>query len=159
MKHGEITTTEKKRKCEKNVFPAGSPRVEESRPQTLRMNSFGQSRLGGDHCYSMKCIPLSTKWFAAAFFPFRGFCCRAPLSGGKRAPAACGEWCETWGMGAGRVDGGAMDGLHTLMTTLSQKSWSCGIGSKCAGCAWNPVPAPPSSSWLLSLGNDLWGQN
>lgn len=48
------------------------------------------------------------------------------------------------------------DIIHTLMTTLSQKSWSCGIGSKWACVPPKPRPAPPSSSWLLNLGNDLW---
>lgn len=43
----------------------------------------------------------------------------------------------------------------TLMTTRSQKSWSCGIGSKWAWPPPNPWPAPPSSSWLLNFGRDL----
>jgi len=57
--------------------------------------------------------------------------------------------------------------LLTLIVTLSQKSWSCGIGSNVAlpeQCwGWpcvRPVPrfAPgpqPSSSWVLSFGSDL----
>jgi len=58
--------------------------------------------------------------------------------------------------------------LLTLIVTLSQKSWSCGIGSNVAlpeQCwGWpcvRPVPrfAPgpqPSSSWVLSFGSDLY---
>jgi hypothetical protein len=43
----------------------------------------------------------------------------------------------------------------TLMTTRSQKSWSCGMGSKCCtpvNWLWG---VGPSSSWLLSFGSDL----
>jgi len=43
----------------------------------------------------------------------------------------------------------------TLMTTLSQKSWSCGMGSKCVTPVYWVWGFVPSSSWLLSFGSDL----
>lgn len=44
--------------------------------------------------------------------------------------------------------------LFTLITTRSQKSWSWGIGSKLT-TPENSRCCGPSSSWLLSFGNDL----
>jgi hypothetical protein len=50
-----------------------------------------------------------------------------------------------------------MDGkLLTLITTRSQKSWSCGMGSKVPTPGnWPFGLSPSSSSWLANLGRDL----
>lgn len=44
--------------------------------------------------------------------------------------------------------------LLTLITTRSQKSWSCGMGSNCGTSLF--LESEPSSSWLLNFGNDLY---
>jgi len=45
--------------------------------------------------------------------------------------------------------------VFTLITTRSQKSWSWGIGSKLTTPENSRCCVGPSSSWLLSFGNDL----
>ena len=58
-------------------------------------------------------------------------------------------------MGIARVV--VIDGFPlTLITTLSQKSWSCGMGSKVPTPRYWLGLFPSSSSWLANLGRDLF---